>query len=97
VALAEAAFGRVVQVAMSGGVLDGPFLALLDLQVPFDDLDRHREREACFTAMAGADPVLRRVPLIYVLSAAPAAAPVPPGPVASTLHSSGTERSVAGA
>lgn len=50
------------------------FRGLLHLEVPFDgggsiDLERHRERESAFSHAAGLDPVLRRIPLVYVFGA----------------------------
>ena len=67
--LAESVFGARVAVRISGGVLDGPFRALLHIDVPFDGLSRHRERETRFTSAAGRDPVLARIPFVYVFSA----------------------------
>ena len=69
-ALAAAVFGEGVSARLPGDLLDGPFRALLHLDVPFDGIERHRELEARFTAAAGVDPVLARVPMVYVFSAA---------------------------
>jgi hypothetical protein len=44
----------------------GPARGVLVLSVPFSDLERHRVREGRFMAAAAADPVLGRVPLLYV-------------------------------
>lgn len=67
-ALAERIFGTGVRASLSGGPLEGSFRALLHLDVPFDCIDRHRDREARFAAAAGMDPVLTSVPLIYVFA-----------------------------
>lgn len=48
-----------------------PFRGLLHLDVPFRDLELHRLREAVFTACAHADPVLSRVPFLYVFNPDP--------------------------
>jgi len=69
-ALASAVFGEGVSARLAGELLDGPFRALLHLDVPFDGIERHRELEARFTAAAGADPVLARIPMVYVFAAA---------------------------
>lgn len=68
--LAESVFGGRVRVHVDGALLEGPFRALLHIEVPFEGLRAHREREAVFTSAAGRDPVLTRVPLVYVFSAA---------------------------
>lgn len=69
--LAAAVFGPGVRGHVSDGVLDGPFRGLLHLDVPFSDLDSHRDREARFVTLAGADPVLSRVPVVYVFNGVP--------------------------
>ena len=69
-ALASAVFGEGVSARLADGLLDGPFRGLLHLDVPFDGIARHRELEARFTAAAGIDPVLARIPMVYVFSAA---------------------------
>jgi len=40
---------------------------LLRLDVPFDDLTKHRDREARFMAAVSIDPLLSAVPLLYVI------------------------------
>ncbi len=65
--LAEVVFGRVGESSLLGAPPGGPLRGLLRLGVPFADLGDHREREARFLAAAAADPVLARVPLVYVL------------------------------
>ena len=37
------------------------------LEVPFTDLQTHRSREDRFLAAVDSDPVLSRVPLVYIL------------------------------
>jgi hypothetical protein len=68
--LAEAVFEGEVVARLSGRSARGAFRGLLHLEVPFADLASHRSREARFLASAGEDPVLSRVPLIVVFSAA---------------------------
>lgn len=70
-ALAQAVFGAGASVELSGGAMEGRFRALLHVEVPFEDLSLHVEREARFSAAAGLDPLLTQVPFIYVFSAAP--------------------------
>ena len=64
--IAEAVFGRVASVALLGLRADGTLRGLLRLEVPFADLERHRDREARFLAAAEADPILAQVRLVYV-------------------------------
>lgn len=64
--IAESVFGRVAGSALIGLRSDGPLRGLLQLQVPFCDLDAHREREARFLDAAAADPILERIRLVYV-------------------------------
>jgi hypothetical protein len=45
----------------------GDMRGLLRLDVPFDDLDVHRDREARFMAAVSTDPLLSTVPLVYVI------------------------------
>jgi hypothetical protein len=49
---------------------DGDIRGLFVLDVPFQDLEAHRAREAKFLALTAGDPLLVRVPLVYVLGAA---------------------------
>ncbi|MGD2068768.1 MAG: hypothetical protein PVI57_08860 [Gemmatimonadota bacterium] len=69
-ALAESIFGRPVRVRMRGGdpAGRGAFRGLLRLEVPFRDLELQRWRERTFQACAARDPVLTRVPLVYVFA-----------------------------
>jgi hypothetical protein len=68
--LAEIVFGGVTRSSLIGMRLGGAARGLLQLDVPFEDLDTHRAREARFLAAAGADPVLSQVPLVYVIGPA---------------------------
>lgn len=67
VELARMVFGRDVGVAMVGLRTRGPLRGLLRLDVPFETLERHREREGVFLSLVGQDPLLARVPLVYIL------------------------------
>lgn len=64
--LAEAIFGRVRSASLLGLRPHGLLRGLLQLEVPFEDLDDHLARERSFLTAAGADPVLAQVPLVYV-------------------------------
>jgi hypothetical protein len=68
--MAEAVFGGEVHARLSGHSGGSSFRGLLHLDVPFRDLETHRALEAVFIACAAVDPVLERVPLIYVLGPA---------------------------
>jgi hypothetical protein len=65
--LAEAVFGRVGESSLVGARVSGTLRGLLRLEVPFFDLNLHREREARFMAAVATDPVLARVRLVYVI------------------------------
>lgn len=65
--LARSVFGPDVRASMLGLRSQGMLRGLLRLDVPFDGLEGHRRREAAFLARAGVDPLLSRVPLVYVL------------------------------
>ncbi len=67
--LAREIFGAEARVSLIGIRSAGPMRGLLQLDVPFDGLDAHRALETDFMAQVGLDPVLSRVPLIYVLGA----------------------------
>jgi hypothetical protein len=72
--LAEAVFGEDVPVRVEQrvpGASGHAFRALLRLSVPFRSLEQHRSMERVFTACAADDPVLSRVPLIYVFDPDP--------------------------
>ncbi len=65
--LARAAFGPGVRATLLGIRHRGSLRGLLKLDVPFTDLDIHREREAAFLGMVGDDPLMTRVPLVFVV------------------------------
>ncbi len=67
--LARANFGEEARGSLIGVRAGAPWRGLLRLAVPFEGIDRQRSREARFLAMAAADPVLIRVPLLFVFSA----------------------------
>lgn len=70
--LAEAVFGEVAGMGVSGIRASGPLRGLLRLDVPFVGLEVHRVREARFMAAVESDPLLSHVPLVYVFGAEPA-------------------------
>lgn len=65
--LARTVFGQDVGIAMIGLRSGGPVRGLLRLDVPFESLERHRQREGVFLSLVGQDPLLTRVPLVYVV------------------------------
>lgn len=65
--LAQLVFGRVSDMGLIGMRRKGGMRGLLRLDVPFDDLDAHRDREARFMAAVSIDPILSTVPLLYVI------------------------------
>jgi hypothetical protein len=66
--IAESVFGRVASTALLGIRPSGTLRGLLQLEVPFDDLDAHRARERRFLAAAHSDPILAQVPLVYAFA-----------------------------
>jgi len=65
--LAEEVFGPGVVAAMAG-VRPGGFPAgMITLDVPFRSLETHRSGEARFLSSAWRDPVLSRVPILFIL------------------------------
>lgn len=68
--LALAAFGPGVRMSMTGIRQRGRLRGLLRLDVPFVDLGSHQDRESRFMASVQADPLLARVPLVYVVGPA---------------------------
>lgn len=70
-ALAEEAFGGEVAVRLTGRVAGHAFRGLLHLDVPFTDLADHRARESWFLSAAAHDPVLQRVPFVFVVTPVP--------------------------
>lgn len=73
--LAEAIFGDDVPVSLEpgppGSAAPLVFRGSLRLSVPFDGLARHRIKERLFTSFAAEDPVLSRVPLLYMFDVDP--------------------------
>ena len=65
--LAQLVFGDVSDMGLSGIRGGGEMRGLLRLDVPFDDLCKHHDREARFMAAVLTDPVLSAVPLLYVI------------------------------
>lgn len=64
--IAEAVFGRVAATTLLGLRPHGELRGLLHLEVPLPDLDVHRARERVFLAAVRDDPLLARIPLVYV-------------------------------
>jgi hypothetical protein len=73
--IAEMAFGPGVRSSLVGRPGYPSFRGLLHLTVPFRDLDDHHARQSLFLAWVGNDPVLARVPLVYVFAPEPASIP----------------------
>ena len=65
--IAVEVFGAVSASALTGIGFAGPFRGLLRLDVPFEGLEAHREREAQFLAEVERDELLSRVPLLFAL------------------------------
>lgn len=65
--LAREVFGAEARASMIGIRVEGAMRGLLKLDVPFEALDEHRARERDFMSQVGLDPLLSRVPLVYVL------------------------------
>lgn len=65
--LAHAAFGPGVKSSLMGLRVDGGIRGLLKLDVPFQEIETHRERERAFLGMVHADPLMARVPLLFVV------------------------------
>ena len=68
--LAEAVFGGVARARLVGLREEGAYRALLQLDVPFDDLSTHQLLERRFVAAVERDPILSRIPLVYVIGPA---------------------------
>jgi hypothetical protein len=73
--LAEEAFGEGVRTQLAGRGGHAPFRGLLTISVPFRTLQDHRRRESLFLAWASRDPVLARVPFVFIFEPAPVEAP----------------------
>ena len=74
-ALAEAAFGVGVRTHLTGMRAQGSFRGLLTVTVPFRALEDHRDRESLFLAWAALDPVLSRVPFVFIFDPDPVSVP----------------------
>ena len=68
--LAEAVFGSVSRSSLIGLRPEGDMRGLLNLEVPFVDLPSHRSAECRFMAAVEADPILSRIPFVYVFGPA---------------------------
>lgn len=77
VELARAVFGDEARGRLEGFPPRGGFRGLLELEVPFASLDEHRELEGIFLRLAGEDPVLERVPLVFAFVPVPEWADAP--------------------
>ena len=73
--LAEMVFGNEVTVSLVGRPGHQDFRGLLYLSVPFRDLPDHKNRESIFLTWAGLDPILTRVPLVFVFEPNPMLVP----------------------
>jgi len=73
--LAETAFGKGVVVSLVGRPGFPTFRGLLYLSVPFLDLGDHDRRQSLFLSWAREDPVLRRVPMVFVFEPNPLTIP----------------------
>lgn len=69
--LARTIFGSDTRARLVGGAPGQAFRGLLRLEVPFRELDDHRWREGLFLAWAAEDPVLSRVPFVFVFDPRP--------------------------
>lgn len=73
--LAREVFGDEASIELASYPDRGAFRGMVHVGVPFCDFDDHRERESRFEALATVDPVLERVPLIFVFDPDPKATP----------------------
>jgi hypothetical protein len=73
--LAEMAFEGEVGVSLVGRPGYPSFRGLLHLSVPFRDLTDHEKRQALLMRWVGDDPVLRRVPLVFIFEPRPVHVP----------------------
>lgn len=72
--LAELSFGEGVRVALTGRRGSPPFRGMLSMTVPFRGLEDHKRREEVFLSWATADPILSRIPLIFLFQPEPVGA-----------------------
>ncbi|CAN5645949.1 hypothetical protein BH23GEM11_BH23GEM11_07350 [soil metagenome] len=73
--LARHVFGDDVEARLAGWPARAPFRGLLSLRVPFRSLADHRRREEVFLLLAARDPVVSRIPFVYVFEPAPIQVP----------------------
>jgi len=73
--LAEMAFGSGVSVSLAGRLGYAGFRGLLHLSIPFRTLEDHSRRESLFLSWAGEDPILSRLPLVFVFEPNPVEVP----------------------
>jgi hypothetical protein len=73
--LAEMAFEDEVDVRLVGRPGYPSFRGLLYLTVPFRDLADHEQRQTLLMRWVGHDPVLSRVPLVFVFEPRPVLVP----------------------
>lgn len=74
-ALAEAAFGEGVLTHLAGVGGYRPFQGLLTISVPFRTLQDHARRESLFLSWVSRDPILARVPFVFVFDPDPVEVP----------------------
>ena len=72
--LAEMAFGSGVRVTLAGQGGYDAFRGILNLTVPFGRIEDHWTREGQFMAWAREDPILSRVPLVFIFHPDPVGA-----------------------
>jgi len=69
--LARHVFGDDTGVRLAGWPSRAPFRGMLTLQVPFRSMVDHRRREGVFLHLVARDPVLARVPFVFIFEPAP--------------------------
>ena len=71
--LAEMAFGTGVEVTLAGQGGYDTFRGILNLSIPFRGMEDHQMRESIFLSWARNDPILSRVPLVFIFHPNPVA------------------------
>ena len=69
--IAESVFGRVESASLLSLRAAGPLRGLLHLEVPFRDLEVHRDREQRFLAAVETDSILAQIRLVYIFAPEP--------------------------
>ena len=69
--IAKSVFGRVARASLLSLRAAGPLRGLLHLEVPFHDIEVHRDQEQCFLAAVGDDPILAQIRLVYIFGPEP--------------------------